>query len=89
MAFYYSPELGTYHLNEAKPPRVVPGHERHRWAEKITFGQQTTCVKCGCTKRIPRGYDPDIYQMPGSDETTERPACTGAKNKTDDGTSLF
>lgn len=80
MGFYHSPEIGTYHLNEVKPPRVVPGDERHKWAAKITYGQSTHCVKCGCVKHIPKGYDPETFQMPGGPIVNERPACTGTKS---------
>ena len=38
MGIYHSPEIGTYHLNEVKPPRVVPGPERHKWASKPGWG---------------------------------------------------
>ncbi|ARK08830.1 hypothetical protein A6C57_00090 [Fibrella sp. ES10-3-2-2] len=80
MSFYYTPELGTFHLNEVKPPRVVPGNERHKWDRKPAWGESATCTKCGCIKRRKR-TQPDYtetYQMPGSGEVSERPACTGA-----------
>lgn len=79
MGFYYSESLGHYHLNEGKAPRVVPGNERHKWATKIKYGEQTYCLKCGCVKTIPRGFvDPETYQMPGGEVLTQRPACTGS-----------
>jgi len=80
MGFYNSPEFGTYHLNEAKAPRIVPGNERHKWDRKPHYGESATCIKCGCVKHIPRGYvDPETYQMPGEEKVTTRPACTGKK----------
>lgn len=75
MGFYHQEGIGTYHLNEVKPPRVVPGHERHKWKDKPGWGQSTTCTKCGCIKTI--GYT-DTYQMPGESPVTERPACKPA-----------
>lgn len=82
MSFYYSPDIGTYHLNEAKPPRVVPQHEKHKWAGKPAWGESTTCVRCGCVKRRLKTL-PDYtetYQMPGGEVLSERPACTGMRN---------
>lgn len=70
------------HLQEVKTARVVPGSERHKWASKPGWGQQTTCVKCGCIKRRKR-TQPDYtetYQMPGGKEVSARPACTGQQN---------
>ena len=77
MAFYHSPELGTYHLNEAKPARVVPGNERHKWARKIGWGESTVCLKCGCFKTKKKPDYIEMYLMRGGEIVTERPACTG------------
>ncbi len=82
MSFHYLPGIGTFHLNEVKPPRIVPGHERHKWSSKPGWGEQTTCLKCGCVKRRKR-TQPDYtetYQMPGGVEVMERPAC-GSVNR--------
>ncbi|MCX6216580.1 hypothetical protein [Spirosoma sp.] len=77
MAFYHSPETGTYHLNEVKPARVVPGNERHKWDNKPEWGQKATCIKCGCIKSRNKPEYTETYRMPNSKETTERPACNG------------
>jgi hypothetical protein len=80
MSFHYISGVGLVHFNEVKPPRVVPGHERHKWDGKPEWGESATCVKCGCVKRRKKTY-PDwteTYQMPGAEEVTERPACTGS-----------
>jgi hypothetical protein len=72
-----APATGGYHLSTVKPPRVVPGPERHRWLiKKLLPGQSTTCDKCGCVKKLTRDYE-TRYQLPGQAEVAERPACTG------------
>lgn len=84
MAFYYDSGIGTFHLNEVRPPRVVPGNERHKWDGKPGWGEQTTCLKCGCVKRRKR-TQPDYtetYHMPGGVELAERPACVGGASIT-------
>ena len=71
MSFQHIPGLGMVHFNMAKPPRVVPGPERHFWANKrLAWGESTTCTKCGCLKHR-RKTQPDyteVYQMPGGIE---------------------
>lgn len=79
MGFYYDPVMGFYHVNEAKPRKQVPNNERHKWNRKPIWGESATCLKCGCIKRMKRTL-PDYtetYQMPGADEVSVRPACTG------------
>lgn len=70
------------HLQEVKPARVVPVHEKHKWDGKPAWGEQTTCTKCGCVKRRKRTqpYYTETYQMPGGAEVEQRPACTGSKS---------
>lgn len=79
MAFYYSEGIGTFHLNEAKAPRVVPVNEKHKWASKPAWGESTVCVKCGCVKERRKARDAywEYYTMPGGEELRDRPACTG------------
>ena len=77
MAFQYIPGIGTVHFNEAKPPKVVPGNERHRWDAKPGWGESTTCTRCGCVKTRKKPEYIETYQVPGRAETTERPACSG------------
>jgi hypothetical protein len=69
---------GGYHLSTVKPPRVVPGPERHRWLnKKLLRGQSTTCDKCGCKRTYRRDYETE-YLMPDLVlPTTQRPPCTG------------
>lgn len=78
MGIYHHPSIGTFHLNEAAPRRVVPGHERHNWASKrLLRGQSTTCTKCGCKRAYGRDHE-TRYQMPGQKfDSQERPPCTG------------
>lgn len=77
MSFELFPGVGLVHLQTVKPPRVVPGHERHRWLNKhLLRGQSTSCDKCGCVKTYRRDYEVR-YRMPGDRETTERPTCPG------------
>ncbi len=78
MGIYHHPSIGTFHLNEAAPRRVVPGPERHSWASKrLLRGQSTTCTKCGCVRAYGRDYE-TRYQMPGQKfDSLERPPCTG------------
>ena len=78
MSYQHFPGIGLVHLNEAKAPRVVPGNERHKWNGKPGWGEQTTCVKCGCVKRRRKPQYDETYQMMGGIETHERPACIGA-----------
>lgn len=78
MGFYHFEGIGTVHINEAKPLRVVPGNERHKWDGKPGWGESTSCTKCGCVKTRKKPEYIETYQMPGSEITTERPACTGA-----------
>jgi hypothetical protein len=78
MSFRFFEGVGTVHLNEAKPPRIVPTNERHKWASKPGWGESTTCTKCGCIKRRKK-TKPDYtetYQMLDGSEVHERPACT-------------
>lgn len=79
MSFEHFSGIGIVHLNVAKAPKVVPSNERHKWAKKIAWGEQTTCVKCGCVKRRRYPQYTETYQMKGGEETNERPACTGEK----------
>ncbi len=81
MGFYYAERFGTFHLNEGKPARVVPGHERHKWSSRPAWGEQTTCLKCGCVKRRRKPEYSETYQVPGHQETTERPACQPPKTE--------
>lgn len=84
MSFEHVPGVGMVHFNSIKPPRVVPGSERHRWDKKLpAWGESTTCLKCGCVKHR-RKTQPDyteVYQMPGGPEVDTRPACTGQKGE--------
>jgi hypothetical protein len=74
-----------YHLQTVKPPRVVPGNERHKWDSKPAWGESATCVKCGCVKHRLK-TQPDYterYQLAGTTALLpERPACTGSADKT-------
>lgn len=79
MSFYYHPSIGTFHLQTAKPRRVVPAEQRHKWSQKLTRrGDSATCLKCGCVKT----YCPDYeirYHVPGAKlPDLTRPACTGS-----------
>jgi hypothetical protein len=78
MSFEYFPGIGMVHLNMAKPPRIVPGNERHKWDKKLVWGGSSTCIKCGCVKRALKPEYIETYQMPGGSVVNERPACTGA-----------
>jgi hypothetical protein len=77
MSFHYHPAIGNFHLQEVKRPRVVPSHERHRWAnKKLQRGQATICEKCGCVRSYGRDYE-TRYRMPGQQlDAQERPPCT-------------
>ena len=79
MSFYYHPSIGTFHLQEVKPRRVVPGPERHRWDRQPTWGESATCKKCGCVKHRLK-TQPDYterYQLPGTTQLLpERHTCT-------------
>ena len=77
MGFHHDPQLGTYHLQEVKRPRVVPAHERHKWSRIPKRGQTAVCLKCGLAKCFRLTYEM-VYRQAGSTEIlTERPACTG------------
>lgn len=74
MGFYHDPDIGTYHLQEVKAPRVVPAHQRHKWNRIPQRGQTAVCLKCGCQKCCPpelrNGVPPgrqhrDTYRTPG------------------------
>ncbi len=83
MGIYYDPGIGFYHVNESKPRKQTPAHECHRWDCKPQWGESATCKKCGCIKRRKRTL-PDYtetYQMPGGEEVSKRPACTGKATK--------
>jgi len=75
MSFEYIKGIGTVHFNEVKPPRVVPGNERHKWDSKPGWGESATCKKCGCVKRRKKPEYTETYQMPGQLEQSDRPAC--------------
>ncbi|MFD2787960.1 hypothetical protein [Hymenobacter rubripertinctus] len=78
MSFYRLPGGGWMHLNEVKPPRVVPAHERHRWSRVPVRGQAATCKRCGCQKCFRIDYE-TVYRLAGSTEIlTERPPCNGS-----------
>jgi hypothetical protein len=77
MSFHYHPAIGTFHLNEAAPRRVVPCHERHKWDSKQVRGQFSTCVKCGCTRMYNRDYSVYYRANAASLPTEMRPPCTG------------
>lgn len=78
MGFYHDSQLGTYHLQEVKPPRVVPAAERHKWNRIPKRGQVATCLKCGCQKCYRLSHEV-VFRQAGSVEVlTERPACTGS-----------
>lgn len=83
MSLYHVSGLGLVHLNEAKPGRVIPGPERHKWDNKPSWGESATCKKCGCIKRRLKPEYAETYQMPGQKQTTERPSCqpTETSNK--------
>ncbi len=76
MSFRHIEGIGLVHLNEIKPPRVVPGNERHRWDSKPGWGEKATCVKCGCVKHRRKPEYIETYKMPGQQEITERPPCS-------------
>jgi hypothetical protein len=80
MGIYHHPSIGTFHLQEVQPRRVVPGHERHQWDSKPKWGESATCKKCGCVK-LRLKTQPDYterYQLAGTTQLlTERPPCTG------------
>ncbi len=79
MSFYHDPAIGTFHLQEVKPPRVVPSHERHKWSRIPQRGQTAICLKCGCAKCYRLDYN-TVYRLAGSSEIlAERPACTGGQ----------
>ena len=79
MGFYHDPNIGTYHLQEVKPPRVVPAHERHKWSRIPERGQTATCLKCGCQKCYRISYE-TVYRLAGTTEVLmERPPCTGPR----------
>lgn len=50
MSFEHIPGIGMVHFLVVKPPRIVPGHERHKWNSKPRWGESATCLKCGCVK---------------------------------------
>lgn len=75
MGFYQLPGGGLVHLNEAKPPRIVPGPERHKWDKKPGWGESATCLKCGCFKRRLKPEYVERYEMPGETPVAERPSC--------------
>lgn len=82
MSYHHIPGVGTVHLQDVKPRRVVPGHERHQWDKKqVAWGESTTCQKCGCVKhrRKTQPEYTEVYHLPGGPETRVRPACTGQK----------
>ena len=73
-----TPTMGGFHLSTVKPPRVVPGHERHRWLiKKLLRGQSTTCDKCGCKKTLTRDYETRYHIVGAKFDTELRPDCTG------------
>lgn len=78
MSFHHFPGIGTVHLQEVSPRRVVPGPERHQWDGKPKWGESATCKKCGCVKHRLK-TQPDYterYQLPGTTQLLEeRPAC--------------
>jgi hypothetical protein len=76
MSFQHIPGIGTVHFNEVKPPRVVPGQERHKWAGKPGWGESTTCIKCGCVKTRKKPEYIETYKVPGGEVVTERPVCS-------------
>ena len=81
MSFQYLLSVGVVHFNEVTPPRVVPGHERHKWNRIPKRGQTATCLKCGCAKCYRLDYN-TVYRLAGtSDVLTERPACTGGQQQ--------
>ena len=77
MGFYHHPSIGTFHLNEAAPSRVVPGPERHKWDSKQERGKTSTCTKCGCRRIYQRDYQ--LFYRITKPTTgvllTERPPC--------------
>ena len=80
MSFYNVPGVGVVHFNEGKPPRVVPGPERHKWSRKLTErGQVATCLKCGCQKCYRYTYEVVFRRAGETQVLPERPPCTGSK----------
>jgi hypothetical protein len=78
-----TPTARVVHLSTVKPPRVVPGHERHRWLiKKLLRGQSTTCDKCGCVKKLTRDYETRYRPVGATLDTDMRPPCTGGKDST-------
>lgn len=81
MSFYALPGGGWVHLNEVKPPRVVPADKRHKWSRIPKRGETARCVKCGTVKCYRHTWE-TVYRQAGSDEIlTERPDCTGPKKE--------
>lgn len=82
MSFEFIEGVGMVHFNMAKPPRVVPGHERHKWSRKPLRGQTAVCLKCGTAKCYRLSYEV-VYRRAGETQIlTERPACTGIPEAT-------
>lgn len=67
-----------FHLHTMKPPRVVPGPERHRWNGRPAWGETATCLKCGCIKSRSKLDYQKHYTLPGHPSTTQRPPCPAA-----------
>jgi hypothetical protein len=83
MSFEIFPGVGMVHLNTAKPRRVVPNHERHRWLiKKLLPGQRTSCDKCGCVKLLTRSHETRYLPVGSQLDTDIRPACTGVQRPT-------
>ena len=81
MSFQHIPGVGTVHFQDIKPPRVVPGPERHRWTRIPQRGQTATCLKCGCQKCYRLDYS-TVYRLQGQTKIlTERPACSQPTTK--------